>query len=445
MSRDVELCLSGQPDVLPKEPVTGKPDMPPKRPAGPEWPAPLEKAALHGLAGDYLACVEPTSEADPAALLLQFLIAFGNVVGHGPHFITEDTRQYLNLYGVLVGRTAKARKGTSWNRVRKLFEQVDELWLTKCVGSGLSSGEGLIEAVRDPSEDEEADDEKEEETPDKRLLIVQGEFCGVLKQMEREGNVLSIVLRDAWDGNILRTMARKSNALRSTDAHLSIIGHITGDELRSNLTETDKVNGFCNRILWFAAKRSRCLPDEVPLDSVSWANILGRVKMAVTTGRVVAKMKRDGAAQEIWRAVYPKLSEERLGLLGAVTSRCEAQVVRLSCIYALLNCSHMVSADHLLAALAVWRYADDSARFIFGDATGDPVADAIVGALKISSRLTRTQINDLFKRHKGAARIEMALNLLRERGVIALRVERTSGRSVEVWELVGRGSNTRTT
>src|SRR5437763_14431983 len=89
----------------------------------------------------------------------------------------------------------------------------------------------------------------------------------------------------------------------------------------------------------------------------------------------VHEMKRDAQARSLWYQVYEKLSDGKPGLLGAVTSRAEAQVMRLACLYALLDCSTVISRKHLEAALALWQYCENSARFIFGDDLGDPVAD----------------------------------------------------------------------
>jgi hypothetical protein len=55
----------------------------------------------------------------------------------------------------------------------------------------------------------------------------------------------------------------------------------------------------------------------------------------------------------------------------------EAHVVRLAMIYALLGCSQHIGAEHLGAALAIWRYSTDSGRWIFGDSLGGPTADEI--------------------------------------------------------------------
>src|SRR5205823_2555764 len=101
-----------------------------------------------------------------------------------------------------------------------------------------SSGEGLIWAVRDRIMKREKVKEKGEVSyveveadpgvSDKRLLVYEPEFANVLKQTERQGNTLSAILRQAWDGLDLRTLTKNSPA-RSTGAHVSLIGHITSD------------------------------------------------------------------------------------------------------------------------------------------------------------------------------------------------------------------------
>jgi hypothetical protein len=400
----------------------------------PGWPEALSPAALPGLAGEIVSTIEPASEADPAALLAQLLIAFGNVVGHRPHFRCESTRHTMNLFGVLVGVTAKARKGSSWSRIRELLSDVDAVWANDRIQSGLSSGEGLIEAVRDPKESGEKDSHIDEGVKDKRLLVQQGEFSSVLKVMEREGNILSAIARDAWDSGHLRTMTRKNNALRATGAHISVVGHITRDELRRFLSETDQANGFANRFLWFAVKRSKLLPHGGTVDAEQFRGLSERLKNAVELAQKVGELTRDGDANRIWETVYPDLSEGCMGMLGAVTSRAEAQVVRLSCLYALLDRSSVIRREHMNAALAVWRYCEDSARYIFGDALGDPVADAILAALKESREgLTRNDIREMFGRNKSSERIGHALALLQEQGKVAMRKEQTDGRPREVW------------
>ncbi len=213
------------------------------------WPV-LREEALYGLPGEIVRLIEPHTESDPAAILLQFLVTFGNCVGPGPCYYVEATRHGLNMFALLVGETAKARKGTSWRRVKRLFDGVDPDWINDRVMGGLSSAEGLIAEVRDDGEP----------PPDRRLLIVQDEFASVLRAMPREGNTLSPLLRSAWDGGTLRTLVKR-DPLKATGAHISVIGHITRPELLRYLNDTEQHNGLANRLLFSCVRRSKCLPE----------------------------------------------------------------------------------------------------------------------------------------------------------------------------------------
>ena len=169
------------------------------------WPEPLDAAAFYGLAGETVKKLSPFTEADEAALLMNFLAAMGNAVGRAVWWEVSGTKHYCNLFAALVGNTAKGRKGTSWGPIRELMLLVDEDWGRFRHVGGLSSGEGLVWQVRDEiyrirGGKEELEDKGE---PDKRLLIIEGEFGRGLKAMARQGNTLSAMLREAWDGPII--------------------------------------------------------------------------------------------------------------------------------------------------------------------------------------------------------------------------------------------------
>src|ERR1039458_4687141 len=214
------------------------------------WPGAMAAEALIGPAGEFVRMLEPHTEADPAAVLLQFLVGMGVLVGRSAHSKVEADQHYCNLFAVLVGLTSKSRKGTSWGHVRELLRLLDPELHDKRIESGLSSGEGLVWAVRDAIGDEDPGES------DKRLLVMEPEFARVLSVAEREGNTLSAVVRQAWDEGRLRTLTKKQ-AARSTDAHIGILGHITRDELRATLSNTAVANGFANRFLWACVRRSK--------------------------------------------------------------------------------------------------------------------------------------------------------------------------------------------
>ena len=142
------------------------------------------------------------------------------------------------------------------------------------------------------------------------------------------------------------------------------------------------------------------------------------------------------AARAAWELVYETLSEGQPGLLGAIIGRAEAQTIRLALLYTLLDGKDEIDVEHLHAALAVWQYCEASARHVFGGTLGGSVADVISAALRQAGEagMTRTQIRDLFGRHRKSAEIDAALALLAAIGKAkCVTGDVTGGRRAEVW------------
>jgi hypothetical protein len=315
---------------------------------------------LHGLAGEVVRTIDPYTEADPVAVLATFLAMFGNCVTANAHFRVEYTKHFVRLFVALVGRTAKGRKGQSLSTLRYIFEQIDYEWSKeRVVFGGLSSGEGLIDAVRDERRNEDGEIIDKGES-DKRLLLIEEELVSALKVACREGNTLSAILRQAWDRGDLRPLT-KNNKIRATGAHISIVAHITQDELLRYLTATEQSNGYANRFLWLLTKRSKMIPRPAPVPDEQLDPLVERLRQAIDFARRTGLIDRDEEAEEKWAQVYPELSDGKPGMVGAITARGEAQVMRLACLYALLDCSNIIKAVHLEAALALWEYAEASA------------------------------------------------------------------------------------
>jgi hypothetical protein len=413
------------------------------------WPEALPIEAYHGLAGEIVRTIEPHSEADPAALLFQVLVGVGTIVSRKAYFQVEADRHHANEFVVLVGRTSKARKGSSWGYVRYLLNQVEARWATERVQSGLSSGEGLIWAVRDPIKSREKvkegnviryiDVEKDPGVNDKRLLVLEPEFANVFKQIERQGNTLSVILRQAWDGGeCLRAMTKNSPA-QATGAHVSLVGHITTAELRRQLSATEMANGFANRILWVGATRSKLLPEGGKLDLRLLDALAVRVSEQLGKARERGRLERDAECRALWAELYGDISEGRPAMSGALLARAEAHVLRLSMIYAILDGAEAILATHLMAALALWQYVEHTVQHVFGDLLGDPLADHLLRLLRASpGGLTRTELNTLLDRNQPAERISRALGLLYQEKLARRELMKppAKGRPEERWYAV---------
>jgi hypothetical protein len=381
------------------------------------WPA-LAASAYHGLAGEVVATILPHTESDPVALLLQYLAYFGNAIGHGPYYQINQDRHYGNLYVLLAGASAKARKGLSAGLIRHIYVAADPAWARECITGGISSGEGIMHAIRDPiytmrkGELELADPGVD----DKRLLLDEREFYQALAVMKREGNIVSRIVRDGWDSPLVLRTLTKNTQTRVTNPHITIVGHITIEELQQTLDHTSMANGYANRFLFACVRRSKQLP--LGGDAVEEAGLGAKTQRAVELARAIDRVAMTGSAVALWCEVYPSLSEERPGLLAAITARAEGQTMRLALIYALLDGAHEIDRPHLEAALAVWAFCAASARHIFGDLTGDRAADTILRALHTAGAAgrTRSELHGLFSNHRSAGDIGRALELLLKAG-----------------------------
>jgi Protein of unknown function (DUF3987) len=406
----------------------------------PAWPV-MHEAAYYGLAGEVVDTIAPHSEADPVAILLQFLVAFGNAVGLSPYYQVEGDKHRAKLFVVTSGATSKGRKGTALGRIRQLMAIADPDWERDSIQTGLSSGEGVIFHVRDPISTLGKDGKTEQVdagVTDKRLMLLAEEFAGTLRVMERAGNTLSPVLRDAWGTSRLQTLT-KNSPTKATNSHISIIAHVTDDELHAVLTKVEMANGFANRFLFARVRRSKLLPHGGHLDFEALQDLGEQIATRHRQAQTLGRITMTDVAAEAWAKNYAELSRDRPGLLGAILGRAEAQVIRLALIYALLDNKTQIDLLHLRAALAVWGFCEDSATQIWGDMIGDDVSDTIFAALKTagSTGLRRTEMSNLFSRHVPSARITKVLETLERAGKAERVAGPTVGHGEQRWRYTG--------
>jgi hypothetical protein len=394
--------------------------------APPGWPAPPGPAAYHGLIGEIVRRLEPETEADPVAILTQLLVAFGTAVGRGAYFQIEATRHHPHEFLLVVGESSRARKGSSWDHVRRLICEADPTLQARIL-TGLSSGEGLVWAVRDPAGQDPG-------ITDRRLLVLEPEFVSVLRSAGREISTLSPTLRSGWDGRPLQLLTRTAPA-RASEAHISLIGHITQHELRHHLTQVELANGLANRFVFCACRRTRLLPEGGDADPLHGTGLTAVLGGAIKHARSAGRLRLDEQARELWHHAYQQLAiSHTTGIAGALCARAEAHTIRLALLYALADGERQITTEHLQAALALWDYAARSASWALQGATGDPLAEQIHAALRAhSGGLTRSQISDLLQHNRPADQIQHALRALQLAGRASIAQIPTAGRPAELW------------
>jgi hypothetical protein len=415
----------------------------PQPSAAPDRPQ-LDHAALYGITGEIAQLASQHTEVDPVAVGMTHLTWAGAAFGRFKHYCVGDDVHHARLHTAIVGDSSRARKGTSIGGVKRLWNAADRylqnegLLPLRQVPGPMSTGEGIIMAIRDPKQaDDQVADGKES---DKRLLVLEGEFSAALKAAERSGNTLSAVLRSAWDGVTLSPII-KTDPITATEPHVCIVAHITREELRALLSTTDIWNGFANRFLWMFVRRAKIVPNPQPMADADIERIgleLARLtRHAHTLDERKGRVMMDNQAADHWANVYPELTQDHPGLYGVLTARAEAQVIRLALTFALLDGESIITERHLEAALSIWRYSSDSIKIIFAGADPDPDANKLLATLA-KGPMTQSAIGRLFGGHKTRPQLEALLTRLNAAGTTTSDMRQTGGRPEVIWSLVKR-------
>ncbi|MFO0889336.1 MAG: hypothetical protein U0790_09380 [Isosphaeraceae bacterium] len=231
----------------------------------------------------------------------------------------------------------------------------------------------------------------------------------------------------------------KNNPARATSPHVSLIGHITKQELAKYLADVENFNGLANRILWACVKRSRLLPFGGECDLKRLTRLANDLAGAVEHAKALGAVTWAHSGRDLRQSEYTRLTEDRPGLWSAITSRAEAHVVRLALNYCLLDKGSEVMDRHVQSALALWSFCDRSAAHLFGKSTGDRDADAILAALRAKpDGMKRSKIRDeIFQRNRSSEDIGRALGLLSRYGLATRETVHASRRPAERWKATG--------
>jgi hypothetical protein len=375
---------------------------------------------FHGLAGEIVTSVDPYTEAAMPAVLINLLAGCGAMIGRGPHMVAGFAKHPASIWGLVVGGTSLGAKGTAESVARAFLNAADKQFMTTRVLPALSTGEGLIHCVRDESEVTDKDGRTVDPgVNDKRLLVLLPEFRTVMAQARRETNILSATLRMAWDSPGVLSVPNRNAPYKATDAHIVMVAQVTPGEFRAKIDPSEIAGGLLNRYLIIASRSSKDLPSEPVYpddeldsfgkrlhDAIDWAQKFGGRRISMTE-----------QAQKLWVANYAALknptgarSEDEEGIIAAVVTRARPHVLRAALTYALLDCSSAVDVPHLKAALALWQYSLDSARWLFRTASPDLVKlREFIDESGAAGRSKEEIRSDLFSRHLKANDLDALL------------------------------------
>ena len=407
----------------------------------------IDPKAFYGLAGEIALKVGEKTEADPRGVLVSLLIGFGNLIGRTAHFGVGTDAHYSTEFAVLVGATAVARKGTALSTTEGILRLVDQDWAFNRIARSFSSGEGLVHYVRDARvgmakiKEKGKPDRFEPQVTDpgvadKRCLCLLGEFGEILIMLLREGNTLSTVLRNVWDGHKVLEVNTRREPIRATEAHISMCGAITRPELLKLAPQLPSFDGFANRFLWVLVERSQVISSGGPHVASYLEPQLKDLREGVKFARTVDEMRRSEDAASLWDEIYKEFAR---GTGRQLVHRADAHTLRLSMLYALLNRSITIEVEHVKAAYALWKYCEECTKRLFRTEERSNDAERILDYLreKGPEGAPRTEISGrVFHRNRTHAQIAAALSELK--GLVRYQLEPTEGRSIERWFAVAQ-------
>jgi len=416
------------------------------------WPI-LHDDARYGPFWDIVQRVMPDTEADEVPVLLAMMVLYGNLIGRTA-YTQGGEAQHTNEFLLITGASAIGRKGTAYGVAIRIMAQVDEEWRRERVTTGVSSGEALIDMIRDPRMkqivlDEKGADKLDEYgkktlldktedlgVPDKRLVWWCSEFARIMNLLSRSGNTLGDILREGWDGGMLENNVR-TNPSKVRSPHVSLISAVTPQEVQSYFSATEMANGFANRFLWCMSRRSKNLPEGGGSMKIHDDLLDGIVvaKNALRNAAYPVEFYRDREAQALWAETYARAVADRPGMYGTMSSRSTQHMIRLQVILAVADQSYRVvgrkdmerdgetrprdilegtiTAEHVRAARGIWRYCAASLRYLWGTTAANPLADMIYQELsEKKADMTTTEIHALFGNRESAVKIREALKLL---------------------------------
>jgi putative DNA primase/helicase len=388
-----------------------------------------------------------SSEAHPVAVAANFLALFCCLIGRTAFQRIGDAVIHARLFLLIIGKSGKARKGTAEHTPREVARRADAI-LRRRHGTqdrlrihagGLSSGEGVGYAIRDPREpDEKTGKGGDPGVKDKRLMVIESELANMLAQTKREGNILSATIRNLFDGRDIEPLT-KTSQITATRPHVVIIGHITGHELRERSTENDAANGLLNRHMMLHVHRTKLVPLPEPTPGDVLDDLAERLADAVDFathgdphGNNTHEVLLSVEARACWVAMYPQITQDRDGLAGSLMARSEVYARMLAMIFALLDKRDVIEPGDLLTALAWVEYWRQSIEFVWREGEHqtelDDFTKAVLAKVLAQPGISLTQLQEAWHRNRikeVKAALETLLNLAPP--LIEMRPERKGG------------------
>lgn len=401
----------------------------------------LREDAFYGLAGKLAQEVAPISGVSKEALLYQFLVCIGSICG--PKFFYSIGGKKINPsdYLIVLGSTGASKKGTSFGDVKWFFDKYYPEFSQKKLKTGVNSGEGLINCIRDRVVVKEKDKTgkeievvKDEGALSKIVLFLETEFSRLLKAGKRDGSTVTEIYRNAWD-QVPLEINTSQRSIRSTDYSVSLIAHITPKEFKSLVSEIDSSNGYLNRFMFCLIGSAEPRPFPTSFEKVDFSFSIELISVlclinSLENEELVLADSAKSLYEEYFNEYHYRAEDE----LSELTSRNIPHLLKMAMIYAILDQSFEIKIEHLKAAKALVDFSEASIRNIFKDKMFSRKEMKVLKFLgQNSGHILRSKIqSDCFKNNSS----KDELDLIRDKLINCGKLKIINNDLGESWELL---------
>ena len=391
-----------------------------------KYPRSLSDDAYRGAIGELVSVIEPHTISDKHALFLTACTQVG-------HFL-DMVGQYENrpsLFTLIVGETSVG-KGTSWRDCyRHIYQplakhfKVSEDSLTY----GFSSGEGILKAL---------------EGDNIHLLILLEEFKMFLTGANRQVSTSKEVFLKLFDGSDT-DITTKTDAQRVRNPRVELIGHITNEALvqEKQIQEWAR-DGFLNRMLWCAVEKKPytelIAANQIPADSPDYekafATLLKNLDFVRSNkDNYLMVGNAEGRYRELVNSHQDQLRSSP-AIFQSATERYRVHLLRLAMIVAAAEGAMGIAPAHLNTADKWVQRSHESMDWILDLNEPNEDEQLVLDSLSANEPLTRTQISNLFNRHKNKTQINQLASSMVKQGLVTLEYRpSTGGAPTEIWRI----------
>lgn len=396
----------------------------------------FDDRCLYGLLGDYVSAVASETEAHPAAIYASALGHYGVSIGWG-RVIGGDPVTPLRINPLLVGPSGWGRKGTASQVVDSAWETVHTDLKTI---HGLSSGQGLVELIRDVSADG-----KIPGVVDKRMYLIEEEITKLRSLGNQNTSTLKDTLKFLFDHRTVFDNPRVAH-VRVTHPHVACELHAQPSTWAA-MPEEDIRSGFLNRFLHIWCYGVSEMPDKG-----DWRNenvrrishaLHANLEANYKRGEYVELTKTD-AAQIAWREFYHEtrimLKNNQDDRLGDLLARGPDQIARIAGISTVAQGVWVIDEQAMEAAQRLWAYSVETVRYLESRRLPESAqqglalaqrdrslrhAAGILSALTLAAKdgilMSKIQ-EEVFNGNVPAPQIKMTLQGLEAQGLVVIRV-----------------------